>query len=170
MSRDWDSLNTFADWSGTLHELLDQASQALRTGDINQKVDVQETLNQFIMNSPNTIARQLDDIAGKAIHDIFITTVEEALSGIAGRKAELTMHIKTINAVTAEAEDTARSIRLEAAGQVIDSATTVVRNLGKLKTALSGTADEQALAAKIDKAVKSIQDLVPLVMAVSGGD
>jgi len=121
MTREWDALNTFADWSGALHELLSQAAQVIQTGDIHQKVAVQDALNQFIMHSPNAIARQLDDIAGRAVHDIFITTVEAALANIASRTAELNMHVKTVNAVTAEAEADARSIRLEAAWRVIDS-------------------------------------------------
>jgi len=168
MSRDWDSLNTFADWSKVLHELLAQASQAVQSRDIDKKVAAQEELNQFIMHSPNTISGQLDDIASKAVHDIFIVTTEEAISKISGRTAELTKHTKTVIAVTAEAEKAAKSIKLETATKVINSATTVIRDLAELRNAVRDSTDEQALAAKIDKAVKSIQDLVPHVMAVSG--
>lgn len=167
MSKDWDSLNTFADWSKALHELLSQASQAVQSGDINKKVAVQEELNQFIMHSPNRFSNQLDEIASKAVDDIFITTTQEAISRIAGRTAELSKHTKTVIAVVEEAERAAKSIRLETATKVINSATIVVRDLADLKNAVRGSADEQALATKIDRAVKSIQDLVPIVISIS---
>jgi len=170
MSRNWDALDTFADWSGTLHELLAQATQAIQSGDIHRKVAVQDELNQFIMHSPNHIARQLDDIAGKAVHDIFIGVVGEALANIASRSAELSLHVKTVNAVTAEAQAAARSIRLEAANRVIDSATAAVRNLVALRDAVRNTTHEQVLATKIEKAVKALQDLVPSIMAAGGSD
>jgi hypothetical protein len=170
MSIDWDSLNTFTDWSKTLHELLSQASQAIQSRDIDRKVGVQKELNQFIVHSPNDIARQLDDIASNAVTDIFNATFEDALSSIASRTSELTIHTKTVLAATKEAEKAAKSIRLETATKVIHSATEAVRDLASLRTAVSGTANEQALSTKIDRAVKSINDLVPLVMAVRGDD
>ena len=168
MSRDWDSLNTFSDWSKTLHELLAEATTAIQSGDVGKRVAVQEELNRFIMHSPNTVAGQLDEIAGNAINDIFRTAVDEALASIGSRTAELSKHIKTVNAVAAEAESAAKSMRLETATKVINCATEVIRNLNDLKAAVANTQDEAALASKIDNAVTAIQDLVPSVMAVKG--
>lgn len=73
--------------------------------------------------------------------------------------------LKTLNAAIPLS---AKSIRLETATKVIDSATTVIRDLAELKRAVRGTPDEQALSLKINRAIKSIQDLVPVVMTVSG--
>lgn len=167
MSRDWDKLKTFSDWSQTLHEILGDAGSAIQSGNTSDRVAVQKELNTFIMNSPNTIAGQLDDIAKKAINDIFKTAVDEALSGIAGRSAELSTLIKTINSITVEAEKAARSIRLETANKFIISSTELIRNLKDLKDSVTGADDAQALEGKIDKALKAVQDLVPSVMAIN---
>ena len=166
MSINWDSLNTFEDWAGALHELLAIATDSIKSGDLAERVKAQRNLNDFIIQSPNAIAGELDNIAKNAINDIFLTAVDEALASISSRTAQLAMHVKTVKAVTLEAENAAKSIRLERATQVIGTATKIIQDLNELKSTISDTEDDQKLAEKIDKAVKSIQELVPFVMAV----
>lgn len=166
MSINWYSLITFDDWAAVLHQLLDKASESIQSGDVSKRVETQKELNSFIMQSPNAIAAELDEIAQKAINDIFQTAVDEALTGIASRTAELARHIKTVKAVTQETNATAKSIKLERATKVIESATQTIRDLNNLKVAISGSEDDRALAGKIDKVTKSIQDFVPAVMTV----
>lgn len=166
MSRNWDALITFEDWAKVLHELLGEARKAIHSGNIEKRVAVQEELSAFIMTSPNTLAAELDEIARKAITDIFKTTVDEALASLANRTAELATHIKVVNAVTLEAEQAARSIRLENATKVISSATAILRDLHELRQALTATKEDTLLAGKIDKTVKALQELIPLVMTI----
>lgn len=166
MSINWDSLSTFEDWAGVLHELLATATGSITSGDITERVEAQKKLNDFIIQSPNAIAGELDNIAKNAINDIFITAIDEALASISSRTADLAIHVKTVKAVTQEAENAAKSIKLESATKVIGAATKIIQDLNNLKNAISDSEDDQELAEKIDNAVKSIQDLVPSVMAV----
>jgi hypothetical protein len=166
MSINWDSLNRFEDWASALHELLAAATDSIMSGDVAERVEAQKELNNFIIQSPNAVAGELDNIAKGAINDIFQTAVDEALASISSRTAALAMHVKTVRAVTLETEAAAKSIKLESATKAIGAATQIIRDLNSLKTVLSDSEDDQELAEKIDRAVKSIQDLVPSVMAV----
>ncbi|MGV1099793.1 hypothetical protein ACUUL3_10355 [Thiovibrio sp. JS02] len=166
MSINWDSLNTFADWAAALDRLLDKASESILSGEVATRVEAQKELNRFITRSPNAIAGELDEIAREAINDIFRTAMDEALAGIASRTAALARLSKTVKAVSEEANAGAKSIRLARATTVIESATRTIRDLHDLRAALSESEDDTILAGRIDKAVGSIQDLVPAVMAV----
>ncbi len=170
MSINWDSLSTFEDWAGTLHKLLATATDSIQSGDVTERVEAQKQLNDFIIQSPNAIAGELDNIAKNAINDIFKTALDEALAGISARTADLAMHVKTVKAVTSEAENRARSIRLESATRVIGTATQIIRDLNDLTTAISESEDEQELAGRIDNTLESIQALIPSVMAMRRTD
>jgi hypothetical protein len=163
MNTDFDSLETFEDWSNLLEALLVRAKDALQSGNAQQKSDVQRDLGAFIDNSPNKIAGQLDDMARKTINDILDTAINQALGNIEARTSELALHVKTINAVTEAAERRAKSIRLESARGVIDSTGAAIRSLTDLRQALNDTSDDKLVADKIDEAVKAINDLVPAV-------
>lgn len=166
MSIDWDSLNTFEDWANVLHELLTTATNSIKSGNVSERVEAQNLLNDFIIHSPNAVAGELDTIAKNSINDIFLTAVDEALASISSRSADLAIYVKTVKAVTSEAEVAAKSIKLERATKVIGTATQIIRDLNDLKITISESEEDQSLAEKIDKTVKSIQELVPSVMAV----
>lgn len=168
MSIDFDSLETFDDWSGALQQLLGQARTALQSGVVQDRVDVQDLLADFIGKSPNRIANGLDDIARKAMDDMLNTALSEALASISSRTADLALHAKVITEIAISAEAKAASIRLDMAKQVIDSASGAIVTLNGLRQTLGAAADDQAVVGKIDKAVKVIQELVPLVMRVKG--
>ena len=94
--------------------------------------------------------------------------IDEALSSLSSRTADLALHAKLVFDIASDAEASAASIRLDKARQVIDSATSAILSLSDLRQTLGEAADDQAVVGKIDKAVKVIQELVPLVMRVKG--
>lgn len=166
MTIQWDSLSSFDDWSEALKKLLSDAAAAIKGQDIGMRVNVQRQLNDFIDESPNALASELDEIARRAIEDIFRATLEEALAGIAARSAELSRHVKIIDAVTTSAVKDSKSIRLETASKAVSSATAVVRQLGELRDALKGSPDEAKISTQIDKATQALQVLVPVLMDI----
>ena len=166
MKMDFDALNTFDDWAAALGQLLDAATASVRSGDIASRIDAQQQLNEFTLESPNAIAAELDDIARKAVDAIFSATAEEALKSIASRSAELTRHVKVIGGITEQAQKSAKSIRLENATKAIGGVTQTIRDLHELKTVMSASSEDKLLSDEIDKAIKAIQLLVPAVMAV----
>lgn len=168
MNIDFDSLETFDDWAGALQQILDQARTAVQSGDVQRRVEVQDLLAEFIGKSPNRIAKGLDDIARKAMDDMLGQAIDEALSSLSSRTADLALHAKLVFDIASDAEASAASIRLDKARQVIDSATSAIVSLSDLRQTLGEAADDQAVVGKIDKAVKVIQELVPLVMRVKG--
>jgi hypothetical protein len=100
----------------------------------------------------------MDDLLNKA--------VSEALASIASRSADLAMHAKSIGDIAASVDQQASSIRLDRAREVVDATTGTIQSLTGLRQTLSDGADDKVVADKIDKAVKAIHDLVPLVMRV----
>ncbi len=166
MNRDWDALESFSDWSETLHDILNDATVALQSDDLSNKVSVQKELNTFIMKSPNNITGQLDDIARRAINDIFKTAIQKSLGSIASRTADLSSLTKSINYISNKTESAAKSIRLERVDKFIISSTDLIRTLNDLKVTVTESDDTEALQGKIDKALKAVQDLVPSIMAI----
>jgi hypothetical protein len=168
MNIDWDSLDTFDDWSGALDQILKQARAALQSSDEQQRADVQQSLADYIANSPNRIAAQLDVIARQTMDDLLNTAISDALANLAARSADLAMHAKTIADIADSADAKASSIRLAKARDVVDATTSTIQSLTGLRQTLGDGADDKVVADKIDKAVKAIHDLVPLVMRVKG--
>ena len=166
MNINWDELNEFGDWVRTLQIILQEAVRSLQSSDIPARVAAQNALSRFIQESPNAIAGELDAIARKTIDDIFLQTTDEALNSIAARSADLSLHAKTVAAITDKAEQDAKSISLRAATKVITSTTQIIQDLGALRSAVRDDAEAADIAAKIDRAVKALNELVPLVMAV----
>lgn len=168
MRIDFDSLGTFDDWSGALQQILGHSRAALLSGNVQERVAIQDLLLEFIEKSPNRIAGELDDIARKAMDDMLGKAMDEALANIAGRTADLALHAKAISEMAAAAESKSASIRLDKARQVIDSTTSAIVSLNELRQTLGDAAEDQAVAGRIDKTVRAIQDLVPMVMKVKG--
>ena len=53
-----------------LGQLLDTATASVRSGDIASRIDAQQQLNEFTLESPNAIAAEPNDIARKAVDAI----------------------------------------------------------------------------------------------------
>src|ERR1044072_976 len=104
---DWNKLNTYDDWSGKLSELLDQAHDAIAAGDLNEKLAAQRALNEFIDNCASPIkGKELDDIASRAIGNIFEATLDQCMAEMGKRTAELTALTKEVTAIADHVNDT----------------------------------------------------------------
>lgn len=166
MSRNWDEIEGFAGWAAVLRELLDTAAAAIQSDAIANRVEVQKELNQFIDNSPDAIAKPLDELARKAIGDLFLKTSEESLAAIASRSTELVTLTKTIKAITADAKKDVASIRLQIAKRVIDSLSETVVAANALRATLADAGADKDVAEAIDRTLKEAQKLWALVGAL----
>jgi hypothetical protein len=96
-----DALNTFDEWSGALDRILGQATAALQAGDAAQRVQASELLLEFVRNSPDTTAAQLDVVAKAAMDDLAGKAVGEVLASLSARTAELAVATRIDKAVKA---------------------------------------------------------------------
>ncbi|HLF11628.1 MAG TPA: hypothetical protein VJA26_10460 [Gammaproteobacteria bacterium] len=93
MDVDWDSLTTLEEWAGVLRELLEAASASVQSGDAARRTAAQKDLIEFVMQSPNTIAIELDELARGAIDDILLPAPDQALANIARHMTELAAYL-----------------------------------------------------------------------------
>jgi len=68
-NNEWDAIDGFEGWAARLEQLLAEAEAAVKTDDIDRRVEVQRKLRQFRHHSPNTYCQKLDAIALQAIED-----------------------------------------------------------------------------------------------------
>lgn len=157
----WNALNTYEDWSGKLAELLDEAHDAIASGDVNKKLQAQRDLNEFIDNCASPIkGKELDDIASRAIGNIFEATLDQSMAEMGRRTAELTALTKEISAVTDHANDTAAAIRLEKIRAVADAASQALDTVNSLKQQMSSKSpDKDKVAQNVDSLIQSLQKL-----------
>src|SRR6185369_15800461 len=94
----FDLLVTLPDWAGALQKLLDDAKAAIQANDQQAKLDAQTALQAFADRSP-VEAEFLDNIALKAIEDLFLSVASAALAAIAARNADLQKATKTLQGV-----------------------------------------------------------------------
>lgn len=158
-------------WRDALAALLARADAAAANPDLNVRRAVAKDLQTFIMDNPpaiddepdTAVFREMDDIAGKAHDALLLAVVEDRVSAIASRSAELAGLAKKVAAQTAENEKAAKSIRLEKATAVVNSVTTAVNAIKNLKTQLEDQPateeDFTELAKKLGKALQTLQDL-----------
>ena len=155
----WDTLNTYQDWADALDAILTKAHDAIAVNNVPNKLAAQRQLKAFIDNCSAPVkARELDDIATAAIHNIFEDTLEKAMAEIGSRTAELAALTKRINAVTDDANQDAAILRLEKARMVVDTTLQTVAALNTLKQTLkTEQPDEKQLADSIATLVGTIQ-------------
>ena len=132
----FDLLITIPDWAGALQQLLDDAKAAIQGNSQQAKLDAQSSLRTFIKQSP-VEAEFLDDIALRAINDLFLSVASAALAGIAARNAELQKATKSLQSVTAQAEKDAKSIQFEKVISAMDKAKSAAEALKALETSLA---------------------------------
>jgi len=155
----WNVLKTYKEWSGKLSELLAQAHDAIAAKDVDKKLEAQRALNEFIDNCASPVkGKELDDIASRAIGNLFEATLDQCMAEMGKRTAELTALTKDIAAVTDAANASAANIRLDSARKVIDTTVQAVEALKSLKQQLdSAQPDEKQLADTISTLITSIQ-------------
>jgi hypothetical protein len=150
--------NTFEDCSNLLQTLLQQARDAVTSGDLQKKKAAQQALLNFVNNCVSPKADDLDDIANQTINNIFEVTLDKALAEIGSRTAELASLTKSLQTVAATANSNAALIRLDQARKVMDSTVGAVDALKNLRQSLrSDQPDEQQLADSITTLINSIQ-------------
>lgn len=93
MSIDWDSLITLEQWASVLHELLHAAAASVRSRNVVEQAAARQDLVDFVLQSPNTIALELDELARGALDDIKLAATDEALARISGHIAQLAVYL-----------------------------------------------------------------------------
>lgn len=93
MSIDWDSLVTLEQWATVLRELLHAAAASVRSRNVVEQARARQDLVDFVLQSPNTIALELDELARAAIDDIMLPATDEAVAKISGRLAQLAVYL-----------------------------------------------------------------------------
>lgn len=155
----FDSLVTIDDWAGALQQLLNDAKAAINANDQQAKLNAQEALRTFSKLSP-VQCEFLDNIAHKAVNDLFISVADSALAAIASRNAELQQATKLIKNVATEAQKDAKSIQFERVISALDKAKSAAETLKTLETSLAQP--NQNLLAKIKALTDAIDALSQL--------
>lgn len=155
----FDTLVTIDDWAGALRQLLNDATAAISANDQQAKLDAQDALRTFSKLSP-VQCEFLDNIAHKAVNDLFISVADSALAAIASRNAELQQATKLIKNVAAEAQKETKSIQFEKVISALDKAKSAAETLKTLETSLAQP--DQNLLAKIKALTDAIDALSQL--------
>ncbi len=92
-STDWNSLTTLEDWAGVLQALLVAGEASIRSGDPIERGAAQKRLIEFVLESPNSIAIELDELARGAIDAILLPGKEQALAQLAQHMREIAKHL-----------------------------------------------------------------------------
>jgi hypothetical protein len=160
MARNFNKLGqTFPEWAGMLQQILDALHDAIQAQDLAGRRTAFDDLNDFIDESPNSVASSLDDLARKTIDTTFDADWAAALQSIASRTADLTVLVKQVRSATAAANDAAASIRLENIRTAVDSLTAAVKAVTDVRADIKGNATADKLGDDIDKVVASIQKI-----------
>ena len=155
----FDLLFTTEDWANALQQLLDDAKAAINANNQQAKLDAQDALRNFSKQSPVQF-EFLDNIAHKAVSDLFISVADSALAGISARNAELAQATKLIKNVTSEAQKDAKSIQFEKVIAVLDKAKSAADTLKTLETSLAQP--NQNLLNRITALMDAIDSLTEL--------
>jgi hypothetical protein len=153
---DWNSLQLLSDWAATLRQLLEAAEEAIQSGDLRARQQVNEQLKFYIKKSP-VDAGPLDDIATAAIIDVNIAVIKDALFRIGQRQADLQKQIDLIQGVTNQALSSAKELRLEGVKKALDQTKTALAGLKAVNDDL-GKSDSK-LTKKLDKIVADLDSL-----------
>lgn len=152
----WDTLVTINDWARALQQLLADARAAISADDQDAKLDAQDALRTYTKRSP-VECEFLDNIALRAINDLFDSVAESALNKIAARNAELQQATKLIKVVSTQAQKDAKAIQFEKVISALDKAKSAAETLKSLETSLSQP--DQNLLSKIKAVTDAIDAL-----------
>lgn len=155
----FDLLVTLEDWAGALQQLLDDAKAAIQANDQQARLDAQGALQNFTEMSP-VEAEFLDNIATRAINDLFEAVAATALANIAARNAELQEATKSIKDATSQADKSTKSIQFEKVISAMDKAKSAAEALKALETALAQP--DQTLLRRIKDVTDAIDALTRL--------
>ena len=152
----FDMLVTISDWARVLNQILGNAKAAIDANDQGAKLDTQDLLRTYAKRSPPE-CEFLDNIALKAINDLFTSVAETALDAIAARNAELKQATKLIDSVSTQAQKDAKSIQFEKVISALDKARSAAETLKSLESSLAQP--DQNLLSKIKALTDAIDSL-----------
>lgn len=152
----WRELITEDEWANVLGKILDAAKAAILENDLDKLLEIQDTLEKFVKESPS-YCRVLDDIAAKASYNIFITETNKALKEITERNAELKKALELIKGTTERIKKSRKAILFEEVIETLDKAKTVIDELKN--TAETFDDNEKTLLEKIVRIGKFIEKL-----------
>ena len=150
----WHQLVTEEEWANVLGEILDYAKTALLENDSDKLLDIQDTLEKFVKESPS-YCRVLDDIAVRASYNIFITETNEALKKVTERNAELKKALELIKGTTDRMKKSRKAILFEEVIEILGKAKTVIDELKNIGETFDD--NEKSLLKKIVDIGKSIE-------------
>ena len=160
----FDTLVLKSDWAAALQSILDDAKDAIQQSDDDKKIELQGLLKTFIKRSP-TMVDNLDDIALRAIDDLTLSVVDDAVKAIEKRNEELNAATSAIEATTSQAEKDAKAIQLKNVIDALNRAKSAVETLKSLEKNLA--APDQTLLGKISTVSSAIEDLINLAKSKS---
>ena len=164
----WSKLTGFEAWSNELSTLLDQAHAAAEGSDNQARRDIAGDLTEFVNSSwPNDEhVKQLDDIALATSDALLLQNVGDRVAELMKRTGEYNRLTKDIDGITAKAEATASSMRMERITKAIDSATATIQSIKDLTASLGDAKSDVALAKRLADAIDTIEALRSQIAAV----
>lgn len=155
---EFDALETTAEWSDKLAEILDEAAAATKAKDDGERLSIAARLRAFVKKSPPLLdgAARLDAIALEAAAKLAESVMDDAIERIRVRTAEFAALKKQIEAVAVQAERDARLVRLEPARAAVASLTSAVHAVEDLDVVLTEASDEK-LKEKIKGILKALE-------------
>ncbi len=156
---EWDGIEGVEGWRNKLNELLGEAEAMAKNQNIDDRLALSRRLTDFILqSSPGTPEiKQLDEIAGDTAKGLLMGTIDDRLKSIRAASVEYTKLAKQFDAQAETASAAASSIRLERIHRVATSLTDSINAVKELRTGLKEGEDDE-LAARLDRALKSLQD------------
>lgn len=157
----WDTIRGFEGWSNALSGLLADLAKAIDAKDVDERDRVLSELRHFMKNSPDDIAKPLDDLAMRTLLNTVAMGWEEAAADLRTRSGELARYTEQIRTITEANRKAADGIRGTALRSVLDRTTAAIQSIGELKATLKSGAsgDTAAVLASLESALKAIQDL-----------
>lgn len=156
----WDELLTIQDWSTALGTILDEARVAIEQNNSNKRLELQDLLVEYVKKSP-VKCNALDDIASKAVHDLFLSQIEASLQAIASRNAELKKATDLIVGVTEQVKKDRKAIMFENTLESLNKVSSSINTIKALEKQLENP--DQNLLNKIiavDDAIKELEGVL----------
>jgi hypothetical protein len=154
---------TFDNLAVDLEKLVEQAREAILTGDDARMKSSHGDLAEFIADSDDQIPGviELDNVASNTMRDVTLARLDQSLvKNLSERSADVARLVKTFSSQSSANNSAASALRLERAKALLDAGTTAVAELKKF----ADTVDTSTLDGK--KLSKALNDAISAVLAV----
>ncbi len=174
MPNEFDNIKNLAGWRNKLDELLIEARKAAQTDDLESRLQMADRLTEFIINNPPAIQgdpasaeyEEMDRIARECHDALILDSVQQRVSSIMSRTAELAVLRKKFDSTTASNQKAALVISLEKTRRVVESTTAAIAAMADLKkdieqSVATGSTDPDisALANQIGLLIEKLQSV-----------